>query len=323
MANENNQVLQDQTIPSQTQTPQEPTDIAQAFQMVRDLDKGTAQVPAQEGESIQEETGSQARSGESGQSQADGGYGSGDNAYEPEASTESAGGNYLGGPAAAQPQYDYEAAINGLKAALQDEAEKRVKKLFEDQNIDIEGPDPDSLYERREDGTVIFHNPDNPHKPFESRTDADAWCNTLRSQIQREKAKEEKRIYEELEQIAEPVFKLMEFAPYYDAMDADVRDVFDKLIEPFSVVNQRGDVVGFRVNYFEKANTAKNIVDNWKASNKQQAAPVQQEQPKQQPKTPAMDLKSGSGSSADNEEPTTMEEAMAMIAKRNKENRNG
>ena len=181
-----------------------------------------------------------------------------------------------------------------------------------------------SLYERREDGTVIFNNPDNPNRPFESREQAQAWINSFNQQIMEAKKEQYKQELNDLYNAAQPALRLIEFAPIYDAMDSATQDIFDTLIDPYAVTNANGDVIGFDCNLAAMARQAMGIVEQYGLNKQQSANEPQQQQQQQEPaKTPAMDLKSGSSISDDDREPTNLEEAMAMLNKRNKEKRNG
>ena len=311
--------MADENVNSQAQTPQEPQDIAQAFQMVRENNQAAAKPAEPEKQSIPDEAGSDGYIDRGQEAQAGtGGIGDQDDGSQvaPEPAVGEGAGT-LGGPTAGVETYDYGSLQNNLIASLQMEAQQNVLKKFKENNIQV--MDIGDLYERREDGTVVFNNPDNPNRPFESREQAQAWINSMNQQIQnaynQEVYKEQQNLYE----LARPSIALIQFAPVYDSMSEAAQNIFDDLIEPYSVRAANGDVIGFNCNLPAMARQALKIVDQYGIG--KQTAPAQQQAPKQ--KTPAMDLKSGSGSSSDEPEPTNIAEAMALLNKRNKEKRNG
>lgn len=167
------------------------------------------------------------------------------------------------------------------------------------------------IYERREDGTVIFHNPDNPSQPFASRVEAQAWVNSMNDQIKEGFVRAAQSEYQELLKQAMPAIRLVEFAPTFDKMDDDVKQVFDQLIEPYSVYNNAGQVIGYNCNLPQMANQAASIASRFRGNQAQQQQQVQQQV--QQASEPAMDMQTGASRSSANEEPKTLEEAFAMI----------
>lgn len=167
------------------------------------------------------------------------------------------------------------------------------------------------IYERREDGTVIFHNPDNPMQPFTSRVEAQAWVNSMNDQIKEGFVRAAQTEYQELLKQAMPAIRLVEFAPTFDRMDEASKQVFDQLIEPYGVYNNAGHVIGYNCNLPQMANQAINIAKNFQGNTTRQQQQVQQVQ--QQESEPAMDMQTGASQSPTNDEPKTLEEAFAMI----------
>ena len=316
--------MADENVNSQAKTPQEPQDIAQAFQMVRENNQAPAEPARQEKPGVQDEAGSdgsidrgqEAPAGEGGSRDSD----DGSQAAPEPANQAGAGG--LGGPSARGEQVDYDALGNDLIASLQAEAQRKVLDKFRENEIKM--MDIGDIYERREDGTVIFHNPDNPNRPFESREQAQAWINSMNQQIQsafnQEVMKEQQALYED----AKPSIALIQFAPVYDSMDEVTQNIFDDLIEPYAITRKGTDeVIGFSCDLPAMARQAMKIVETYGLAVKQAGQEPVAQQPAQKQKTPAMDLKSGSGSSADDAEPTNIAEAMALLNKQRKEQRNG
>lgn len=314
--------MPNEDVNSQVQTPQEPQDIAQAFQMVRENQQAAAQPAKQEEQASQEKAGDNEQQGQDTAAQGTTGSEPAAGGDEPQVSAEPAvggGAGSIGGPAARSEQNDYAALQNNLIASLQYEAQQNILNKFREN--DIQMLDVGDLYERREDGTVIFNNPDNPNRPFESREQAQAWINSMNQQIQTAFNQEVYREQQELYRNATPAINLIQFAPVYDAMPPAMQDIFDDLIEPYSITNASGDVIGFNCDLPSMARQAQAMVQKYGIGQAQQQ--TQQAQPKQQSSGPAMDLKSGNGTSADDVEPTNIAEAMAMLNKQRKENRNG
>ena len=317
--------MADENVNSQVQTSQEPQDIAQAFQMVRQNQQATAQPVKQEEQTSQAEAGDGERHVQSEPSSENSSTESAAGGLEPQVPAQPAvggGADNLGGPAARSEQTDYAALQNDLITSLQQEAQQNVLKKFHENEIKL--MDIGDIYERREDGAVIFNNPDNPNRPFESREQAQAWINSMNQQIQNAFQQEVYREQQELYKNAQPAIALIQFAPVYDSMNEITQNIFDDLIEPYSITNANGDVVGFDCDLPAMARQASALVERYGLSKQaQQEQPAQQQQAQPKSSGPAMDLKSGSGTSVDDQEPTNIAEAMAMLNKQRKENRNG
>lgn len=294
---------------SQVQTPEEPVDIAAAFQLLREGNKAPAQPAGQEDQSNQ----SNETSDDSGEQGVDGSQESGvqmqpDVPVEP---TNSEGTGDLGGSTTTEPAVDYSATQQSIINGVTKESQRIVNKIFEDQGI--REYSVSQLYERKDSGEVIFNNPERPNQPFASRAEAQAWCDAINRDIEFEKRKMVEQKQRELFQQAMPALRLIEFAPTYDAMDSVTKSVFDNIIEPYGVKNTAGEVVGFNCNLNAMAQQAAKIV--------QQFAPQQaQPQQTQQASTdePAMDLKGGASESNQNTEPTNIQEAWQMLNKNKK-----
>ena len=190
---------------------------------------------------------------------------------------------------------------------------------FRENNIKM--MDVGDLYERREDGTVVFNNPDDPHRPFDTRADAQDWIDSMNKQIQNAFQQEVYKEQQDLYNKSIPMINLIQFAPIYDAMDKVTQDVFDDLIDPYAITNGAGEVIGFDCDLAGMARQAIQMVQRYGIG--KAAEPVTQQQAQPQQTTPAMDLKSGSGTSVDDKEPTNIAEAMALLNKQRKENRDG
>lgn len=176
------------------------------------------------------------------------------------------------------------------------------------------------IYRRDEDGTVHFDNPDDPRREFSSRTEAQAWVDSMNKEINRSWNEEVRKRTQELYKQAQPAIMLLEFAPAYDAMDETVKAVFNDLVEPYSVYNQQGDIIGFSCNLNKMATQAQTIARRFggeRQESKSKDAPVSVSKDQ----GPALDIKTGSGQQgADETEPKTIEEAMAILQKTRRQN---
>ena len=274
----------------------EPMDIASAFQMVNQMDKAQAEpdVP------------------EDGGGAGGGAEPAGEPEPAPEADPVDTGApddDGLGGSTTEPQAYDYTPARQGLIQNIQNEAVQNVSKMFNENQISLVSIQ--DLYSRGEDGTVTFNNPDNPNKPFESRAEAQAWVDAMNAEVQRAFNENVTQETQRLYNLAAPAMQLLDFAPTYDAMDKATKEIFDSLIEPYAISNN-GQVVGFNCNLNAMAQQAMKLNSKFNAG-QQQVQPKQQQQPKAA--EPAMDMKTGTGKAAEEQEPKTLEEAMAMLNK--------
>ena len=297
----------------QNQSSPEPMDISQAFQMLRNRDQAAADVPEPDGAAAEPEpAGEQLPEPEPYRAEPEG---QGDDG---EVAPVVDDGGDVGGSPAGNEEIDYGASRNNLIQSLQQQAVRNVTKDFQDHGVKMMSMQ--DIYRRDEDGTVHFDNPDNPRMECQSRAEAQAWIESMNKEISRTFNEEVRKKTQELYQQAQPAVMLLEFAPTYDAMDETVKAVFNDLVEPYSVYNQAGDIIGFNCNLNRMAAQAQKMASRF--------APQQQAQPKagqQQPKAavpdePAMDIKTGGGSAApEDEEPKTVEEAMALLQKRKRD----
>ena len=302
-----------------TPSQSDPVDLAAAFQMVRDLDKGTAQqAVADQGDTEAAGVGD-AGPGGAEQRGVPGGF-----AEEPgqdgrqaaAAYGQQGGGDPAGGPTAYQPSYDYQAIGKGIAAELGVQAQKYVVQQF--QQNGVKPVDISDIFQRNEDGSVTFVNPDDPSKPFQSRAEAQSWVDSMNKQIQREYSRQVDAAHRELIRQSKPAMDLVAFAPTYDAMDPATRGIFDELIEPYALQNAQGQVVGFSCNLKKMHQQAIRLGSRFGATADQYRKEAAQA--KQQASQPAMDMKTGGSMSGNDKEPTTIEEAWVLMNAQKKGN---
>ena len=311
--NENaTQNLQNETGDSETQTSNDPVDLAEAFRLINKSNKEAAESSNEERVSYDSSAGQQG--GEQGESGSVDDYSS-DESYSSVSSTDSGGAGVSGGYSAPGPTVNYSnVRDNFIKSAL-DEAERSVARMFQENNVRL--MTIQDIYQRNEDGTVIFKNPDNPNRPFESRADAQQWINSINTQINASYQDEVRKAKAEMYQNITPSLRVFSFIEKYNKMDPDVASVFDDLIDPYSVRDGSGKIIGFNCDLDAAAAQAESIVTKIRGNNP--PAQKQQAQKKPQQSTPAMDMKTGVGSSNDSE-PKTLQEAWLKMTKERKNN---
>lgn len=213
--------------------------------------------------------------------------------------------------------FDPNPARQNLIQQANAEAVRQTREMFEKQGVRL--MDIADLYERDENsGRVTFRNPDDPNRPFSSRYEAQQFVDSINKQINSRYQKELRSQQQKILQGMAPQFALLEFAPVYNSMSQDERDVFDAIIAPYSIYNDNGAVIGFNVNLQAAGVQAKQIAQKFASRQPAPSAqPQQQEKEKAKPTTPALDMPQASGT-ADDEEPKTLEEAFNKLSKMKK-----
>lgn len=266
---------------------QDPQDLSDAFKFLRGNEQGGAEEPVapehQEGtieepasDNVQPETGSVA-----------GGFANGSEAV------------------------DYSSYARGLLDETAMQASKLVAQEFASQ--DIKKFSTQMLYQRDENtGEVTFVNPESPSTPFKSRTEAQAWCDSINADIEAEfnKAVQQKQ-HEIIEEIA-PTLRLLQFAPVFDSMSELEQEIFDDIIEGYEVYNDSGEVIGYNCDLNSAAKQAQRFAKKY-GGNSSLGQVVNQENISS---GPAVDMKSSSTSAqgkADLKDPKDLGEAMALL----------
>lgn len=196
-------------------------------------------------------------------------------------------------------------------------ARYQTDQEFKEHNIKKKW-DIKDLHSRDEDGNVHFIDPDKGTE-LPTRLDAQNWINVMNDQVNETYQMKVKDTSMKMVQNARPMFELLQFGPTYDAMDQDTKDMFEDIIAPYSLRDASGQVYGFSCNLNAAHEQAKRLVNRVRSMQK----PAQQQAAPMQAKTPAMDMKTGSGSSTDDGEPKTLEEAMRRLNASKKEKKNG
>lgn len=194
-------------------------------------------------------------------------------------------------------------------------AQDSISKRFAEQGARL--MNMGDLYVRHEDGSVEFRNPDAPNRPFASRMEAQQYIDTINGQLQQEFQRQYNDEYQRMLKEAEPTFKLIQFAPKYEAMDETTRQIMDELIDPYAILDSNGEPVGFNCNLDQMHAQAVKLAKRFGGGKQAQEQGQQQAAPEKPKATqPAMDLPSSNGNGQGDAEPKSVAEAMKMIRDR-------
>lgn len=222
------------------------------------------------------------------------------------------------GSSALPREVDYAAVKRGLIENLNKSAVAKAAKEFRDAKIrEFQMND---LYERTSDGRVIYHNPDDPNRPFSSRMEAQSWIDSFNGQVRNELKRRALEIRNEDAGSILPSLRLMDFAPSYDAMDDAVREMFDDLIEGYEVLDSNGNVVGYNCDLDKMASKAERLASSFSKAKPSKRRTKATKPTNEGTRQPSLDMKShGSGGNGKmKREPQTLEEAMLRLRQQNK-----
>ena len=300
----------------------EPQDIAAAFQLLKQQREDSLDDEVDGGEEDPEGDSVQPDDGEAGADWAD----DGDDA-EPQVGGDDvvhADGGAAGGPADDLDELpeavDYGQVSRSLVNEINRSAAQAANRIFQDKGIKKFGIG--DLYRRDEQsGVVVFQNPDNPNRPFESRAEAQSWVDAMNKQIDDEwrnvAIQEQQRIAKE----AAPRLRLVQFAPKYEKMDEEMQELFDDVIEGYEVRDRQGRVVGYSCDLDAAYAQAKKIKAMIDKRNPRQNDSETDGDAASQAQRPATDMRTGKVEKTEDKEPTSLEEAMAMYNRQRKAGR--
>ena len=219
-----------------------------------------------------------------------------------------------GGPGDGYAGADYQALQDQLTAEVNRAAMQQA--VAEYQRDGIRPITMNDLYQRDQStGRVTYINPDDSSRPFSSRMEAQQWIDSFNSQLRQEIQTRARAVSRELSQQMAPARRLLAFAPTFDAMDAQTREVFDDLVEGFEVRNQQGDVVGYTCDLNRMAERARRMAEKYGRKGGGTGAIRREEQRK-----PAEDLRSHGSAAArrkdPNREPRDLNEAFEIMRER-------
>ena len=222
------------------------------------------------------------------------------------------------GSSALPGEIDYAAVKRGLIENLNKSAIAKAAKEFRDANIrEFQMND---LYERTSDGRVIYHNPDDPNRPFSSRMEAQSWIDSFNGQVRNELKRRALEIRNEDADSILPSLRLMDFAPSYDAMDDAVREMFDDLIEGYEVLDSNGNVIGYNCDLDKMASKAERMASRFSKTRQSKRRTKTTKTANEETRQPSLDMRShGSGGNGKmKREPQTLEEAMLRLRQQKK-----
>lgn len=211
------------------------------------------------------------------------------------------------------PAVDYQASQQAIVNQLNSSAVAQARKKFQEDGI--REFTMNDIYERMQDGRVVYRNPDDPNRPFANRMEAQQWIDSFNKQVQEELVRTATEIRNKNAKAVMPALKLLQFAPTYDAMDPKVKEVFDDLIEDYEVKNRAGKVVGYNCNLDRMAQKAERLASKYTHTSHKagSSGKVRKSGPQ---KSPALDARSH-GSSATGKrgdgEVKTMEDAFREL----------
>lgn len=241
----------------------------------------------------------------------------GDEADEEAEPSEDGGYDADRGPSDGADAARYQASQQAIIQQLNQQAVREAREMFRKEGI--REFTMDDVYQRTQDGRVVYRNPDDPNRPFSSRMEAQQWIDSFNKQVQDALVRQATEIRDKNAKAAMPALRLLQFAPVYDVMDPSIREVFDDLIEDYEIKNRAGKVIGYSCDLEKMAMKASRLATkyNHHSQSKGKSGTVKKPGPQ---KSPAMDTRArGSAASAPAEgEPKTMEEAMQRLREMNR-----
>ena len=310
----NEHIEQNDPVSSQPDAATTPIDLAQAFKMLNQANRETAEEHVETtGDGGSGEPESNAPDAPEEQ-QVETGEGEGAVAVDDD---EQSGDGGSGGPSDFIEPIDFDSRRQEILRGLQQQALSKVRQDFT--NNGITPCSIEDLYQRDENtGRVTFKNPDDPTHDFASRAEAQQWVEAFNKQIESRFRQEVNKAQQELMNQNAPTLRLIAFAPKFNSMSKIEQEIMDDLIEGYAVKDNHGQVVGYNVNLDSAAAQAKRIAKRY-----QQQAPASKQSGQTAAKDngssgPALDMPTGTGKSADEAEPKNIGEALKMIDKQNR-----
>ena len=312
--------MEDQNQVAQADAATTPIDLASAFKMLNQANREAAQEPMATGEpdpetgrnvdgtGIREQDKAAADSNDSGSVA----IGSGE--------SDSLGDD--GGSTDSIEAIDFNAYKQDLLRNIQRNAASEVRKEFNEQNIGYYSA-AELTVRDEQTGQVRFRNPDiqderDPNYYFKSRSEMQQFIQAWNQVVDFEFRKAVNEKQRDLMNQAAPTARLMDFYPKWQAMDDDTKAIFDELLEGREIRDANGKEIGYNVNLDAVAAQAAKIAKRFQSQHQQTQQSEVQASASQGSNGPALDMKTGNGSSQDEKEPTSIGEALKMLDKKNK-----
>lgn len=287
----------------------EPEDLAAALRAVQQADKESAAAPVADRGSA-EDVGA-------GEPEPEGEEGEAENEVDLQ---DDSGDPDAGGPGDADGAADYESTERALIGQLNQYALSVAAQEFRKQGI--REMTMNDIYERTSDGRVVYHNPDDQGRPFSSRMEAQAWLDSFNGQVKTELRRRANEVRGQAAKQLEPSIRLLRFAPKYDAMSDEEREIFDDLTSYYEVRNAQGKVIGYSCDLERMASQAHKMALKYSRPRARKAPAASGKTGPQ--RKPAVDMQSHGTAKTEkpgDSEPRNLEEAMRMFNEMNKKNR--
>lgn len=271
----------------QPEVPQDPQNLSEAFRALRGVKQEGTQTPVAEPESEPEP----------------------EPIAEPEPSIQRGAGDAPRESTDDFQSFDTNSEIEALNQSLSEMAERDIDQMFEQEGIHTWSVA--DLY-RRDDktGDVTFVDPEHPSRPFQTRQDAQNWCDSMNRDIERARENYIKQRTAEYKQSCQATYDLLEFIPEYNQMSEAEQNAFEDIIEGFEVYDENNDIIGYSCNLKAMAKKARTIANKYGTRQPEQG---------HTPSGPAVNMKSSSSASKPKDkemkDPTNLSEAMSMLKK--------
>lgn len=278
----------------------EPTDLSEALKMYREQNSRMVDEPMEAEQAIgSEQPGNAEPEGEAASASG-----------QIEMPMEQSSYGEAGGSAALEPGVDYGSYRNDLTDSINKQAIDETRKLFNEQGI--EKLSVRQLAKRDEStGEIVFENPDNPRRPFTSRSEAQQWCDSFNRDVDEEFKRTAMEKRSQLLEQYKPAMQMIDFAAKFSKFDKLKQEVIDEIIAPYAITSNN-QVVGYRCDLDKAAEQADKLIA--KLGN----GMLRESTPKAKPNGsgPATDISgSGTPSSEIEAEPKNLSEALAMYNK--------
>ena len=311
-----------QGVPAQSDAATTPIDLASAFKMLNQANREAAQEPVDGGSGNQQDL--EQQTGNSAEREDEPGSAEGEVAATPVSEGQGSGADddgYSDGIEA----IDFNAYKQEMLRDIQRNAATSVRKEFEQQNIGYYSA-AELTVRDEQTGQVRFRNPDvqderDPNYYFKSRAEMQQFIQAWNQGVDYEYRKAVNEKQRELLMQETPKAQLIDFIPKFQAMDPATQKVFDALLEGHEINDASGKPIGFNVNLDAVAAQAARIAKSFGGGSQNVKQANQQDSASEVPaaSSPALDMHTGNGQAADEKEPTSIGEALAMLDKKNKE----
>lgn len=278
----------------------EPEDLADAFARLRQVDTEDPadDVEGGDGDDESEDGGEPYEDGDT--SADDGGYEAG------------------GGSATAYDPAAYQDYEQGLMVELERYSVNAAIRSFTDKGI--KPLSIGDLYNRTDDGRVVYRNPDDKSRPFNNRMEAQQWVDSFNAQLSGDVRREANKVKIQMAKRLRPSIELMRFAPRFDSMSKGEQEILDDLIEDYEVRNREGKLIGYSCDLNKMADKAIKLATKYNKPIKQKVGGSGKVKKSGPQKSPALDARThgtAAGSKGDRE-PQTLEEAMMRLKEINR-----